>query len=41
MKVTVFSRTMDELIINIKVIISTLVEWENYTFEGVELKAVC
>ncbi len=40
MKETVFLRTMAELITNIKVIASPLIEWENDTFEGVELKGI-
>ncbi len=40
MRVTVYFRIMVELITNIKVIASPLIEWENDTFQGVELMAV-
>ncbi len=38
MKETVFFRTLVEVIANIKVIASTLMEWEDDIFEVVELK---
>ncbi len=36
MKEIVFFRTMGELITNIKVIASSVIEWDNDIFEGVE-----